>query len=885
MLAAAALAALSCLKEYSEEDVAEQICESDFVAITPAETKTSLDGINIHWTKGDQISIFEGTTINHKYQVADNADGKSYASLNRIADDGFAAGASISANLAYYPYSTETNLDVSDDGNAFTISTTLPSTQAYAENSFGNGVYPMVAMTSSTADKDLCFQNICGNIKLQLKGTAKITSIVITGNNNEVLCGAADMTISSNAVPSLEMKGDGKSVTLDCGDGVQLDEDTVTSFVIVLPPVTFTNGFIATVSADDNTSMEISTSKEISITRSTTSKMAAKTYQGKHANIIDFADQVAKYACVEKFDTDGDGEISYAEAAAVTDVTDLFTDWNTVKSFDEFQYFTSVTAIPNRLFDGCTALESVKIPTGVKTIGSYAFSGCSVLNEIELPEIVTSIGTYAFFQCSKLTSININCCIIAIAEGTFQACTSLNKIVIPPGVTTIEQYAFCDCTALEDVFMPTSIETIGQRAFAYCSSLTDIVLPSSLHYIGVQAFSHSGLTSVVIPETVTALSMYVFEACTALKNISLPSTLTSIGYSAFSRTGLTSVVIPDSVTSLECNAFQHCYSLTSAVLPSGLTSIPNNTFYGCTSLLTVSFPTNLTTICNYAFYGCSFVNPDTHVSKIELPTTITNIYDDNFNAVGNVIVPSSSTVSITSNSFSQGVKIYVPDSKVEMYKAKSGWSNFSDYIFPLSEYSDTEGIATFEAVDLGLSVKWASCNVGASVPEDYGGYYAWGETFIKSGYGWSNYLHCQGSYSTITKYCSGSGYGIVDNLSILDTSDDVASKVSNGSWRMPTIDEWQELKNAENCLWTPSTKNGVDGYIVSSKKEGYSDKSIFLPAAGYSNCYNIGVNGYYWSSSATANDARYARSIRLGGDYVFDEGRYLGYSIRPVQDY
>ena len=770
MLAAAALAALSCQKEYSEEDVAEQICESDFVAIAPAETKTSLDGINIHWTKGDQISIFEGTTINHKYQVADNADGKSYASLNRIADDGFAAGASISVNLAFYPYSTETNLDVSDDGNSFTISTTLPSTQAYAENSFGNGVYPMVAMTSSTADKDLCFQNICGNIKIQLKGTAKITSIVIAGNNNEILCGAADMTITSDAVPSLEMKGDGKSVTLDCEDGVQLNEDTAISFVIVLPPVTFTNGFTATVSADDNTSMEISTSKEISITRSTTSKMAAKTYQGKHANIIDFADQAAKYACVEKFDTDGDGEISYAEAAIVTDVSGLFTDWNTVKSFDEFKYFTSVTSVPSSLFDGCTSLESVTLPSTVTSIGSYAFRNCSSLSGIEIPDDVTSIGTCAFQNCSKLTSISL----------------------------------------------PAKVKTIGNYAFY--------------------------------------------------------------------ATGIASVVLPDSVTSLGTYVFYNCTALTSAVLPSGLASISNYAFYGCTSLQTITLPANLTTIGDYVFYNCRFVNPDTHASKIELPSTVTKIGNNNFNAVANVIIPSTSFVEISAATFVTGVKKYVPASMVEKYKLRTNWSSFADYIFPISDYSDPAKI-TFAAVDLGLSVKWANMNLGASsYADECGEYYAWGEIEPNSGFSWDTYKYCNGSETTLTKYCTSSSFGTPDGKTVLESMDDAATQKLGSGWRMPTYDEWIELINTDNCSWTWIPNIGyVSGYLVTSKKDGYTDKSIFLPAT-YLNFRNT---GRYWTSSLNTGQPYSALFIQFSNSSI-DRSLYTyrdnGFSIRPVQE-
>ena len=146
-------------------------------------------------------------------------------------------------------------------------------------------------------------------------------------------------------------------------------------------------------------------------------------------------------------------------------------------------------------------------------------------------------------------------------------------------------------------------------------------------------------------------------------------------------------------------------------------------------------------------------------------------------------------------------------------------------------------------VDLGLSVKWATMNVGASKAEDYGGYYAWGETEPKEVYDWSTYKHCRGSLTTLTKYNTLSSYGTVDNKMELDAIDDAAVVNWGGSWRMPTDAEMTELRN--NCTWTWAIQNGVKGYKVTSKTNG---NSIFLPAAGYrcdSPLYSAGSFGYY----------------------------------------
>ena len=187
-----------------------------------------------------------------------------------------------------------------------------------------------------------------------------------------------------------------------------------------------------------------------------------------------------------------------------------------------------------------------------------------------------------------------------------------------------------------------------------------------------------------------------------------------------------------------------------------------------------------------------------------------------------------------------------------------------------------------EYVDLGLSVKWATCNVGATKPEEYGDYFAWGETQPKDYYDWSTYKHCNGSSSTLTKYNTNSYYGAVDNKTQLELSDDVARANWGGSWRMPTKAEQDELR--ENCTWTWTTQNGVNGYKVTSKKNG---NSIFLPAAGYRNGSsfdNAGSDGLYWSSSLNTDSPRiayflyfYSGSVDWGND-----GRCVGWTVRPV---
>jgi hypothetical protein len=151
-----------------------------------------------------------------------------------------------------------------------------------------------------------------------------------------------------------------------------------------------------------------------------------------------------------------------------------------------------------------------------------------------------------------------------------------------------------------------------------------------------------------------------------------------------------------------------------------------------------------------------------------------------------------------------------------------------------------------EAVDLGLSVKWANMNVGAKTPSGFGSYFAWGETKTKQFFSWNTYTWSKGDSPSLTKYST------LDRRTQLALSDDAARANMGGDWRMPTVDEYEEL--IDNCKWEWTNKDGVNGYKVTSKKNG---NSIFLPITGfrfYGDVQFRAINGIYWTSSLyTAN--------------------------------
>ena len=184
----------------------------------------------------------------------------------------------------------------------------------------------------------------------------------------------------------------------------------------------------------------------------------------------------------------------------------------------------------------------------------------------------------------------------------------------------------------------------------------------------------------------------------------------------------------------------------------------------------------------------------------------------------------------------------------------------------------------FEAVDLGLSVKWANMNIGAENPFQGGDFFAWGEVEPKENYSWKTYKHGDGTEGGCTKY-----FPIIDDKNKLDKADDVAHKKMGGKWRMPSKEEFEELKT--KCQWQWLRSTGRTGYIV----KGPNGKSIFLPAAGHrydTESTGNGEWGVFWSSSLEASSPAEAWGLRVDSSWVSVGSilRYYGRCVRPVAD-
>ena len=212
---------------------------------------------------------------------------------------------------------------------------------------------------------------------------------------------------------------------------------------------------------------------------------------------IQFEDLQVKVICCKNWDTNNDGELSYAEAAAVETIGTKFKGNTNIIAFTELKYFTGIIEIPASAFEGCTALWKVVLSETVQTIGKKAFYRCYGISNIVLPNGVTSIGVSAFSQCSALLDI-------ALSEN----------------LKPIEDYAFSDCSSLKSITIPDSVTSIGQRAFFECNNLTRVIIGNNVTSIGYWAFYDcDSLTSVIIGKNVTSINEGAFQNCTSLTEV------------------------------------------------------------------------------------------------------------------------------------------------------------------------------------------------------------------------------------------------------------------------------------------------------------------------------------------------------------------------------
>lgn len=290
--------------------------------------------------------------------------------------------------------------------------------------------------------------------------------------------------------------------------------------------------------------------------------------------VIEFADPLVKQILVEStdplIDTDHDGEISYPEAERALTIPTF--QGTMIKSFDELQYFTSLTRIPFQNFSECKILTSAQLPENLSQIENHAFSGCGNLTELELPDALELLGGGAFYDCTNLSEIVIPEGVTRLQVSTFSGCSKLSSVQLPTGLEYIESYAFNGCTQLIELSIPKSVTIIERDAFSGCTELKQINLPEELTSIAEYTFSRcTSLGNIVLPEGIVSIATSAFYSCRSLKSIVLPENVQYVGGSAFSYCSALNQV---TFTSAEppvigSEVFEYCPDTLQILIPAG----------------------------------------------------------------------------------------------------------------------------------------------------------------------------------------------------------------------------------------------------------------------------------------------------------------------------
>jgi hypothetical protein len=684
LLSAAAVLLFSCARK-ADNDV---IRPGEIITFTASwngsdDTRTVLqsNGTSVWWDASEQINVFFSDKASGKF-ISTNSEPQAIVDFQGslpIMVGSVETDNPAHAYWAVYPY----NVANTCDGESVTLF--IPSTQTAVEGTFANKMFPSIATSKNFY---LSFYNICGGVRFTVANDG-ICSVTFKSNNGESLAGKVQ--VGFDDVPVIKNVIEGESeIIVNAPDGGFIPGKY---YFATLLPQTLTKGVSLTFDREDGKTASISLDPSITIHRSRFGKLEEKDKDlefidgGSGHNpsyYIDFADPYVKKVCVSKFDTNGDGEISFNEAMSVTTLGETFfgTYQEYVTSFDELQYFTSITSLGG------------------------AFKECKRLKSVTLPSSITSLNT-TFFNCEELECVNnLDEPLSSIGPLTFYNCKKIRGLTIPNTVRTIGEYAFYYCELLTDLTVPEGITIIERDTFAECHNLTNIALPNSLEVIGSYAFRYCAFSDISIPNNVFEIQACAFEGCQNLSSISIPPSVRSLKESIFCNSGLKSIYIPETVlyfapcVLLQADELEyidgpyassdHRCLVVDGVLNSmavkGLTEYttpPEVVKIGTACLQSYSSPITkieisegVTEIGEDAFYYSS-------LSVAYLPSTLTKIGFEAFGGTNTYLQLYCKAINppeISDLFKGQNSTVYVPRSSVELYKSDSGWSKYASRI-------------------------------------------------------------------------------------------------------------------------------------------------------------------------------------------------------------
>ena len=658
-----------------------------FEAITGSpETKgTSIqDGsaLLFNWEMGDTLGIFPNKGNQVEFPIS-ASEGSTSASF----DGGGWALRNNASYAAYYPFSV---------WNYHRDNETIVLDYSGQEQD-GNGSFAHLSKYDFLASDKTTPQNSAVTFQMERQGSILYIDIVVpepeTIKSLTISCDEAIFVEKaalniSGAEPAVTPLKTTESLTLSFKNtATTTNNETVRAYMAV-QPVDFTQKTVtATLTTESGSYTAPVTSRVVNKGRA-----AFLRFSGDFTPVnIDFADAEVKRICVENWDTNGDGELSYKEAAAVTDLGVAFrasyeSPNTSVTSFNELQYFTGLSEIGEYAFSYCTKLMSITLPETIEKLGCYAFQRCP-FEHVLLPESLLDIDHEVF---ESLTTIHIPRNVRSINRTSGLYGCPLSGITVDAdnpyfcakdGVLFNKDMTKLICYPMKkegvSYSVPSGVSIIGSCAF-YSTKLTEVLFPESLRVIEGSAFRYARRLSesLVLPSGLLEIGWDTFQYCESLSSITIPASVTSIGNAMCNGTNLQEFEVEsESAFYKSVDGVLFDYSgeilvnypngkeVLSYLVPQGTTTIGRRAFEYNNHLTTVTIPDSVTSIKGYAFFACNSISSITCLATIP-PNMEYEVFK-----------------------MSNNSPIYVPNESVEAYKAAPGWSEYADRIVGI----DVEG--------------------------------------------------------------------------------------------------------------------------------------------------------------------------------------------------
>ena len=607
--------------------------------------------------------------------------------------------------IALYP------LENGGKHNEGSVSLTLPAVQNYKQGSFGEGAFPMLAVSSSNS---LSFKNLCAVLKVSMTGRYSVQSITFIANDEGMaVSGQASVSTANPEAPALVMEGGGSPKVQLVVPEVKLSEQTATDFYIVVPPGTYKRGITLKIKTSEGT-VTRSTDTDLVFKRSELRAIPAFECSGAQIDPTDLPDNTIWY----KTENGQPVNIStYAFASPI--VSNTYKDGR-----GELVFREGIKEIPEKAFDSQPVTEVI-VPSSIEIIGKEAFAHSS-LQSFKVPDNLKTVDRGAFAYCPNLSeftgphtfdhgnAIVLNDEIVAyignigskivIPEGVYSiAATSfrlddsvaprLKELVFPEGLISIASDNFSGLPNLEYIYLPSTFSITWQGTFSHCPNLKQFRGPCPQIYDNgkllvfndghVTDFAGAGITDYVMPEGVTAIESYVFSRKPALKSITFPSSLNSVFESAFvevenlcyfygkgASADAHSLVIDGSVVAVTPGIEEY-------------TSPPEATAFNLWidfPVKKITFNDNLKSICDFAFYSADALE------SLTLPASLLSLGYYCFGSMDNLKeiffrgVDPPACGSSSGAIFPSGLTVYVPEESLEKYKREASLSFLAPYM-------------------------------------------------------------------------------------------------------------------------------------------------------------------------------------------------------------